>query len=97
MFFRQVIKKDTILYVYSPEVYYGVLTISVILYVFPVVFYGVLTIGIAFLTPLLGDSVVQLALSIVGTLGAPIFAIFALGIFCPFVNSWVSLFYQLSP
>ena len=56
-----------------------------------VVLYGALAIGVAFLTPLLGSSVVQLALSIVGTLGSPIFALFALGILFPFINNWVSI------
>jgi hypothetical protein len=56
-----------------------------------VVFYGVLIVGMAFVTPHMGDSVIQLSLSIVGTLGGPVLAMFVLGILCPFVNAWVSM------
>ncbi|ELT97256.1 hypothetical protein CAPTEDRAFT_101940 [Capitella teleta] len=53
-----------------------------------VVIYGILIVGIAFITPFMGSSVIELSLSIVGTLGAPIMALFLIGVIFPFVNSW---------
>jgi SSS family transporter len=52
-----------------------------------VVIYGLTTIGFAFLAPYLGAGLLQLALNLLGVVGAPMLAVFIMGIFMPCVNS----------
>ena len=47
--------------------------------------------GMSFVAPHMGSIIVQISLSIFGTAGGPIFGLFCLGIFFPFVNSLVSI------
>jgi hypothetical protein len=37
-----------------------------------------------------GDLILQMALSIFGFVGGPLNALLSLGLFLPFINSWVS-------
>lgn len=50
---------------------------------------GLTTIGLSYATALLGPSVCQLVLSIFGVVLGPLLATFMLGMFFPFVNTWV--------
>lgn len=52
-----------------------------------VVFYGLITIGFAFLAPFLGPGLLQLALNLMGVVGAPMLALFIMGVFMPCINS----------
>uniref|UniRef100_A0A665XE04 Sodium-dependent multivitamin transporter-like n=1 Tax=Echeneis naucrates TaxID=173247 RepID=A0A665XE04_ECHNA len=52
--------------------------------------YGLLCLAMAYVTHLMGDSVLQMALKIFGILGGPILGLFSLGIFFPWANSTVS-------
>uniref|UniRef100_A0A673BU19 Sodium-dependent multivitamin transporter-like n=1 Tax=Sphaeramia orbicularis TaxID=375764 RepID=A0A673BU19_9TELE len=49
--------------------------------------YGLLCLAMAFLTHLMGDSVLQVALKIFGMVGGPILGLFCLGMFFPWANS----------
>lgn len=49
--------------------------------------YGLLCLAMAYLTHLMGDSVLQVALKIFGTVGGPILGLFCLGMFFPWANS----------
>lgn len=49
--------------------------------------YGLLCLAMAFLTHLMGDSVLQVALKIFGVVGGPILGLFCLGMFFPWANS----------
>uniref|UniRef100_A0A665XF69 Sodium-dependent multivitamin transporter-like n=1 Tax=Echeneis naucrates TaxID=173247 RepID=A0A665XF69_ECHNA len=49
--------------------------------------YGLLCLAMAYVTHLMGDSVLQMALKIFGILGGPILGLFSLGIFFPWANS----------
>ncbi|XP_042356824.1 solute carrier family 5 member 6 [Plectropomus leopardus] len=49
--------------------------------------YGLLCLVMAFLTHLMGDSVLQVALKIFGMVGGPILGVFCLGMFFPWANS----------
>ncbi|KAM9777460.1 solute carrier family 5 member 6 [Neosynchiropus ocellatus] len=49
--------------------------------------YGVLCVAMAYLTHLMGDSVLQVALKIFGMVGGPILGLFCLGMFFPWANS----------
>ncbi|XP_064627909.1 sodium-coupled monocarboxylate transporter 1-like isoform X2 [Lineus longissimus] len=49
---------------------------------------GVVIIALAFLSIVMPSTLVQIAMSIFGMLGGPILAIFTVGMFLPFVNSW---------
>uniref|UniRef100_A0A671WA44 Solute carrier family 5 member 6 n=1 Tax=Sparus aurata TaxID=8175 RepID=A0A671WA44_SPAAU len=53
--------------------------------------YGLLCLAMAYLTHLMGDSVLQVALKIFGMVGGPILGLFCLGIFFPWANSTVIL------
>ena len=53
------------------------------------VFYGLLTIALAYLAKVLGQSLLQMALSLLGIVGGPMMATFILGMFVPFGNRWV--------
>ncbi|XP_053700836.1 solute carrier family 5 member 6 isoform X2 [Synchiropus splendidus] len=48
--------------------------------------YGVLCVAMAYLTHLMGDSVLQVALKIFGMVGGPILGLFCLGMFFPWAN-----------
>ncbi|KAK1893886.1 Sodium-dependent multivitamin transporter [Dissostichus eleginoides] len=50
-------------------------------------FYGLLCLAMAFLTHLMGDSVLQVALKIFGMVGGPVLGLFCLGMFFPWANS----------
>jgi hypothetical protein len=52
--------------------------------------FGGLTIGLGFAAQHFGDLILQIALSIFGFVGGPLFALLILGVFFPFVNSWVT-------
>lgn len=49
--------------------------------------YGLLCLAMAYLTHLMGDSVLQVALKIFGIVGGPILGLFCLGMFFPWANS----------
>ncbi|RVE57608.1 hypothetical protein OJAV_G00217970 [Oryzias javanicus] len=49
--------------------------------------YGLLCLVMAFLTHLMGDSVLQVALKIFGMVGGPVLGLFCLGMFFPWANS----------
>uniref|UniRef100_A0A8C4IF50 Sodium-dependent multivitamin transporter n=1 Tax=Dicentrarchus labrax TaxID=13489 RepID=A0A8C4IF50_DICLA len=49
--------------------------------------YGLLCLAMAYLTHLMGDSVLQVALKIFGMVGGPILGLFCLGLFFPWANS----------
>uniref|UniRef100_A0A3Q3GCC8 Sodium-dependent multivitamin transporter n=1 Tax=Kryptolebias marmoratus TaxID=37003 RepID=A0A3Q3GCC8_KRYMA len=49
--------------------------------------YGLLCLAMAYLTHLMGDSVLQVALKIFGMVGGPILGLFCLGMFFPCANS----------
>jgi hypothetical protein len=49
-------------------------------------------IGMGFIAEYLGDLVLQIALSIFGFVGGPVLGVITVGMFIPFINSWVSLF-----
>ncbi|KAK5603298.1 hypothetical protein CRENBAI_010763, partial [Crenichthys baileyi] len=49
--------------------------------------YGLLCLAMAYLTHLIGDSVLQVALKIFGMVGGPILGLFCLGMFFPWANS----------
>lgn len=49
--------------------------------------YGLLCLAMAYLTHLMGDSVLQVALKIFGMVGGPILGVFCLGMFFPWANS----------
>lgn len=51
--------------------------------------FGCLTIGLAFAAQFFGKLILQMALSIFGFVGGPLMGLLSLGIFFPFVNSWV--------
>ncbi|KAM3871173.1 sodium-dependent multivitamin transporter-like [Diretmus argenteus] len=50
-------------------------------------FYGLLCLAMAYLTHLMGDSVLQVALKIFGMVGGPLLGLFCLGMFFPWANS----------
>lgn len=50
-------------------------------------FYGLLCLAMAYVTHLMGDSVLQVALKIFGMVGGPILGVFSLGILFPWANS----------
>jgi uncharacterized sodium:solute symporter family permease YidK len=54
-----------------------------------VVFYGFITIGFAYLAPYLGTGLLMLTYNLFGVAGAPILALFIMGIFMPCINSLV--------
>jgi hypothetical protein len=60
--------------------------------VFSVLVYGIITIGFAYLAPLLGSSLLLLSLNLLGVVGAPMLALFIMGVFMPFVNAVVSTY-----
>ncbi|KAG7510040.1 adhesion G-protein coupled receptor F3-like [Solea senegalensis] len=49
--------------------------------------YGLLCLAMAYLTHLMGESVLQVALKIFGMVGGPILGVFSLGMFFPWANS----------
>ncbi|XP_071353577.1 solute carrier family 5 member 6 [Trachinotus anak] len=49
--------------------------------------YGLLCLAMAYLTHLMGESVLQVALKIFGMVGGPILGLFSLGMFFPWANS----------
>ncbi|XP_069567790.1 sodium-dependent multivitamin transporter-like [Brachyistius frenatus] len=49
--------------------------------------YGLLCLAMAYLTHLMGDSVLQVALKIFGMVGGPILGLFCLGMFFPWANA----------
>ncbi|MEQ2240024.1 hypothetical protein ILYODFUR_010646 [Ilyodon furcidens] len=49
--------------------------------------YGLLCLAMAYVTHLMGDSVLQVALKIFGMVGGPILGLFCLGMFFPWANS----------
>ncbi|XP_060919704.1 adhesion G protein-coupled receptor F5-like isoform X2 [Labrus mixtus] len=50
-------------------------------------FYGLLCLAMAYLTHLMGESVLQVALKIFGMVGGPVLGLFCLGMFFPSANS----------
>uniref|UniRef100_A0A8C6M6Q0 Solute carrier family 5 member 6 n=1 Tax=Nothobranchius furzeri TaxID=105023 RepID=A0A8C6M6Q0_NOTFU len=53
--------------------------------------YGLICLAMAYLTHLMGDSVLQVALKIFGVVGGPILGLFCLGMFFPCANSTCSI------
>ncbi|XP_059209180.1 solute carrier family 5 member 6 [Centropristis striata] len=49
--------------------------------------YGLLCVAMAYVTHLMGDSVLQVALKIFGMVGGPVLGLFCLGMFFPWANS----------
>uniref|UniRef100_A0A7N6FCR7 Solute carrier family 5 member 6 n=1 Tax=Anabas testudineus TaxID=64144 RepID=A0A7N6FCR7_ANATE len=58
--------------------------------------YGLVCLAMAYLTHLMGDSVLQVALKIFGMVGGPILGLFCLGMFFPWANSVVTTFTALA-
>jgi Na+/proline symporter len=52
-----------------------------------VVVYGLITIGFAYLAPYLGAGLLQLAINLIGVVGAPMLAVFFMGMFMPCINA----------
>jgi len=55
------------------------------------VIFGAVTILLGLVAKYMGNLVLQIALSIFGFVGGPLTGLLSLGLFCPFVNSKVSL------
>ncbi|XP_067662754.1 sodium-coupled monocarboxylate transporter 1-like isoform X1 [Haliotis asinina] len=53
--------------------------------------FGGVVIAVAFLARLLGQTVLQIVLSIFGMSGGPLLGLFICGIFIPFINAWGAL------
>ncbi len=54
--------------------------------------WGLATIGLAFLAPILGNTVIQIALSLFGMIGGPLCGVVTLALFFPCCNATVSSF-----
>jgi len=52
--------------------------------------FGLITIAFSFLCEYVGQTVLQLSLSIFGLLGGPLLGVISLGMFVPFTNSYVT-------
>ncbi|KAL8583175.1 hypothetical protein ACOMHN_046559 [Nucella lapillus] len=50
--------------------------------------FGLVTIGLAYLAGELGQTILQVALSIYGMVGGPLLGLMLLGMLCPCINSW---------
>ena len=58
-------------------------------FLFTGVVIGLLSMGLAFLCEILGTRLFQMSMTVVNVTGAPLLGLFCIGIFMPFVNSWV--------
>ena len=54
-----------------------------------VLIFGVLVMTTSFVAQFFGDLVLTATLSMIGSFGGPVLSVISLGIFLPFVNSWV--------
>ncbi len=52
---------------------------------------GAVTIGLAYLAPLMGPTLLYIALSIFGMVGGPLLGLFTQAIFFPMCNEWVCI------
>ena len=57
---------------------------------FQAIVLGFITVGLAFLAPVLGDTVIQIALSVFGMIGGPLCGVMTLALFFPCCNAIVS-------
>ncbi|XP_039254545.2 sodium-coupled monocarboxylate transporter 2-like [Styela clava] len=55
------------------------------------IFFGFLVMIIAYLVSLLSANIIQITSSITGSLGGPLFGVFTMGLFMPWINHWGAL------
>ena len=60
-----------------------------------VLLYGLITIACAYLAPFLGAGLLQLALNLMGVVGAPMLSLFIMGIYMPCINASVRTTFTL--
>ena len=58
-----------------------------------VLVYGIVAIGSGYIAQYMGDSILQITISIFGFVGGPLTSLIVMGICFPFINSWVSNLY----
>ena len=58
--------------------------------------FGLLTIILSYLAPFMGESIVQIPMTIWGVAGAPLFGMFVLAMFFPCANAVVCIILQYS-
>lgn len=51
---------------------------------------GLLAMALAFLCQLIGTRLFQMSMTVINVTGAPLLALFFMGIFLPYINAWVS-------
>ena len=59
--------------------------------VFSAILFGLSSVGLAFLISFMGKTLLQICFSIFGMVGGPLLGLIIVGVFFPWINSWVSL------